>query len=152
MADSDTVTFLLRALEENWLHARLSEERRATLTYVILLSTLVIQSMLTYLGPGQRSLLLAIFLPFISLYALLITIKLYERAQFHTRRARKLRARLNELLPDAQVEQLQHMAEEEHTLRYRWWMNTRLNTLWLTLYTALIVLGCIDILLCLLRR
>lgn len=83
----------------------------------------------------------ALLLIMLGLYGLLTTAKLYERSQYHIFRARKLRARLDELCPDAQLELLYKSAETEHQGRYPWLMKVRLNTIWLCFYTTLIIAG-----------
>jgi Ca2+/Na+ antiporter len=74
-------------------------------------------------------------------YGLLTTVKLYERSQYHILRARKLRARIDTLCPDAQMELLYKLAEKEHQTRYPRLVHIRLNAIWLGFYAILIVLG-----------
>src|SRR6266536_2491942 len=104
---NEVTAFLLRVLEENWIHARQSEDKRATIANVVLIITTALQITFTFVGLSRNALPLTLFQAFLGIYALLGTTKLYERSQFHILRARKLRARLDELYPDAQVEQLQ---------------------------------------------
>ena len=138
---NDTHEFLLRSIEENWIHARQSEDKRATIAIVILIVASFIQVVLTQVGLNKNALPLTLWLILLGVYGIATSAKLYERSQFHIRRARKLRARLDELCPDAQVELLQKMAEDEHKVHYPRLMNVRLNNIWLGLYTLIAVLG-----------
>jgi hypothetical protein len=52
--DDRTERFLLRVLDENWLHARLSEEKRATLANLVLLITFITQVVLAFTGFNRR--------------------------------------------------------------------------------------------------
>ncbi len=148
--DNQTQQFLLRILEENWRHARLSEEKRATLANLALLITFITQVVLAFTGFNRRVLPLPAFLIVCGIYAFAVNKKLYERAQFHTQRARKLRASLDQALPEAKVETLQTSAEAEHARRYAFWMKVRLHTIWLGLHLLIAVLGIVETLLCLL--
>jgi multisubunit Na+/H+ antiporter MnhG subunit len=137
----EAIAFLLRAMEENQIHARLAEEKRATIanTILILASSAIIA--LAFIGLNGRALPLTLLLVLLGAYGTIVTTKLYERSQFHILRARKLRARLDALYPNAQVEQLQKLAESEHLTNYRLFARLRLNTIWTDLYIALIMLG-----------
>ncbi|HYU72393.1 MAG TPA: hypothetical protein VEL31_06905 [Ktedonobacteraceae bacterium] len=145
----NTTTFLLHVLEENWLHARLSEEKRARLANLALVITLVVQALLVLMGFSPRILPLTLLLIVLGFYAFVVSLKLYERAQFHTLRARKVRAHLNELCLNAQVEELLSSAEQEHSNRYPFWQHTRLNTLWLGLHLLIVIIGVVETIFCL---
>lgn len=135
--DANTVTFLLRNLEENWILARQAEDKRAMIAHIVLiLATLTLGA---FFITGRAFLTLLLIM--LGLYGLLTTAKLYERSQYHIFRARKLRARLGELCPDAQLELLYKSAETEHQGRYPWLMKVRLNMIWLSFYTALVIAG-----------
>lgn len=137
MTVADTIAFLMRNLEENWILARQAEDKRAMIAHIVLiLATLTLGAFFL----TDRS-LLPLILIVLGIYGLLTTVKLYERSQYHILRARKLRARLNELCPDAQLEALYKLADEDHKAHYPRLMNVRLNTIWLCFYIALIVAG-----------
>jgi Ca2+/Na+ antiporter len=136
-ADTDTVAFLMRNLEENWILARQAEDKRAMIALtVLILATLTLGA---FFITGRAFLTLLLIL--LGLYGLLTTAKLYERSQYHISRARKLRAQIDELCPDAHLELLYKSAEEEHQARYPRLMKLRLNTIWLCFYAVLIMLG-----------
>lgn len=143
--------FLLRTLEENWIHARQSEEKRAMLANVVLLVITVIQTAMLFVGFTRNTFLLPLFQVLLGIYAIIATMKLYERSQFHILRARKLRARLDELYPDAQVEYLQNVAETEHRRQYPIWMKVRLNSIWSGLYVIVTILALIETTFCILH-
>lgn len=140
---TETIAFLQQALEENWIHARQAEEKRAMLANVVLALASATLIALAFIGLGRKALLLTFLLLLLGVYGIVTTMKLYERSQYHIRRARKLRARLDELCPDALVEQTQKAAENEHQADYPWLMHIRLNSIWLGLYGTLILFGVI---------
>lgn len=136
-ADTDTIAFLMRNLEENWILARQAEDKRAMIAHIVItLATLTLGAFfITDRAP------LTFLLILLGLYGLLTTAKLYERSQYHILRARKIRARLDELCPDAHLELLYKSAEKEHLARYPRLMKVRLNTIWLCFYAVLVILG-----------
>lgn len=146
----DTREFLMRVIEENWRHQRLSEDKRATLANVVLFAFVAAQLSLGIVGFGRRMLPAALMLILLGVYALLVSAKLYERDQFHTRRARQLRGHLDGLLPDARVNELQAAAEKDHRPRYPTLVRLRLNRIWLTFHTAIAAIGTIEAVICLL--
>ncbi|SRR5579884_2830865 len=149
MATTDAVTFLLQAMEENYIHAKLSEEKRATIAHIVLILATLLQALLSFLGFHRTVLPLTITLILLGAYGVVSGLKLYERSHYHIARARKLRARLDELCPEAQVEPLQKMAEIEHQKQYPIFMKVRLNAIWLGLHSVVIILGCIYTVICL---
>lgn len=138
---TDTVAFLMRAMEENWIHARQAEEKRALTAHIVLILASATIGALTFFGLTWRALPFTLLLILLGLYSGAITMKLYERSQYHILRARKLRARLAILLPDAQVEELQKFAENEHREQYSRLMCVHLNSIWLGFYLFLVGLG-----------
>lgn len=130
-------------MEENWILARQAEDKRAVIAHVNIIAITVASGILVLIGFKKNALLLSILLVILGIYGILATAKLYERSQYHIHRARKLRAKLDELYPDAQVERLQKSAENEHRMRYPRLMNVRLNTIWLSLHILIAVLGAV---------
>ncbi|MBV8694711.1 MAG: hypothetical protein JO125_05740 [Chloroflexi bacterium] len=145
---NETYEFLMGCMQENWLHARLCEEKRATTANLVIVLATAVQAMLLLTGINRKALALTMLLMVLGLYGLLASAKLYERSQFHIRRARRLRARLDELLPDAQVQPLQSIAEEEHTAHYPVLSQVRLNTIWLGMHLLVVILGVVDTIIC----
>jgi hypothetical protein len=145
----ETITFLLRAMEENQIHARQAEDKRAVLANIILVLACAAVIAFAFIGLNRRALPLAVLLVVLALYGIIVTLKLYERSRYHILRARSLRARLDELCPDAHVEQLQKLAENEHLKSYPRLVNVRLNTIWLYFYLTLGILGAVLAIACL---
>jgi len=136
-------------MEENWLHARQSEEKRAVLAIAVIVVSSAIQIALAFTGFSPKVLPLSLFLFLLGVYAVVFCLKLYERQLFHTYRARKLRARLDEMCPGAAIEQLLKAAEVEHNAKYPF-AHVRLNHIWLWLHSLIAVLGLAETVLCLL--
>lgn len=132
---------LYRLMAENRQHARLSEDRRIAITSVTVLASSATLIALTVIGPGVRTLPLALWLTGIGALGTLLCAKLYERALFHERRARELRARLVDLARDAGVEQAQQEAEAAHRREHPRLSSLRLNTLLIALNVLAVVLG-----------
>ncbi len=145
---NETYELLFRTMEENWLHARQAEDKRAMIATVNLIIVSAINGIIAFTGLNQRLIPLTIWMIVIGVYGIVSSLKLYERSQFHILRARKLRARLDELCPDAHEEQLQRDAEKEHKLRYGRMIGVRLNNVWLGLHAFIIVLGGVYTILC----
>jgi hypothetical protein len=150
--NDETKEILLRVMEENWIHARQAEEKRFITANIIILAAVALQIVLVISGFTRKVLPLALSLAFLAIYGIATTSKLYERSQYHILRARKLRKRLDELCPDAQIQNLLSAAEEEHKKRYPRLINSRLNDIWLVLYAVIVLLGIVDTFIILLTR
>jgi len=131
-------------MEENWRLARQAEDKRATLAAISLIVISGLQSVFVFSGFNLKMLSLTLWMVSLGVYGIVATTKLYERSQFHILRARKLRARLDALCPDAQEEDLQHIAEKEHQQRYPLLSRVRLNSIWICFHSLIIVLGLFD--------
>src|SRR5260370_20379485 len=148
---SNSSTFLICNMQENWRLSREAEEKRSMLATINLLLATALQIVIVFTGFQQRLLLVACWMILISVYGMLAGLKLYERSQFHIVRARKLRAKLDSLYPDAELEQLFQLAEQEQRQAYPFLMRVRLNTVWTALHALIGALGVIYSLLCLLH-
>lgn len=104
-------------MQENWVHARRSEDRRIAITGVNVLAASGSLVALALTNVTVRSLPLAVWLVAVGTYGSLACLKLNERADFHTLRARRFRARLAELTPIALVDQIQSETETAHLSR-----------------------------------
>lgn len=138
---SEMHEFLSRNMEENWLLARQAEDRRATIAMVNLILASAAQGIFAFIGLNLKTLPLALWLIVLGIYGIAASMKLYERSQFHILRARKLRSRLDEFYPDAQVENLYRAAEKEQQMRYPVMMHVRLNNLWIGLHVLIAIAG-----------
>lgn len=133
--------FLFRVMEENWLLARQAEDKRAIIATVNLLAASVANAVFLFTGFSLKVLPLTFWMVMMGIYGIATSHKLYERSQYHFLRARKLRARLDGLYPEAQVEQLLKHAESEHKTHYTFMMKVRLNNIWILLHAVIAVLG-----------
>ncbi len=141
---AETTDILVSMIEENWNHVRHSEDQRATITNLIVIVVSVIQGVLTQTGFTKNALPLTILLVLLGFYGMVTTAKLHERSRFHIKRARKFRDRLDTLCPDAQINLLQQVADEEHQRQHPILAKkVRLSRLWLALHIFIALLGII---------
>jgi|SRR5581483_1010324 len=143
--------FLLHLMEENRLLDRKAEDKRATIATVNLIVASALHGVFVFTGFSQRVLPLTIWMVILGTYGIASSLKLYERSQYHILRARKFRTRLHELCPDAQVEALLYLAEDEHKVRNPFLKKIRLNTIWIALHNVITVLGIIYTAICFMR-
>jgi multisubunit Na+/H+ antiporter MnhF subunit len=143
---------LYRLMAENRHHARLSEDRRIVISAAVLLAATIILITLVVFPPSLRTLPLALWLALLGSIASVMCLKLYERAQFHERRARHLRARLIELTPGSGADDAQTGAEAEQLRQFPRLAALRLNTLLVTLNIAVALLGLLYAVLALLHE
>jgi hypothetical protein len=141
-------SFLLCNMQENWQLSREAEEKRFRLSIVNVFLATALQVTIILIGLHRQSVLLSCWLALIGIYGVVANLKLYERSQFHIARARKLRAKLDALHPDSELEHLFQHAEQEQKRAYPLLMNMRLNTLWTILHTLIAVLGVIYSIFC----
>ena|SRR5690242_5201065 len=145
-------TFLLSNMKENWRLAREAEQKRSLLATMNLLLSTALQITIACTGFHRQILPVTCWLALIGIYGIVAGLKLYERSQFHILRARKLRAKLDQLYPDAELEHLFREAEKEQKQAYPFLIRVRLNTLWTALHTLITLLGIIYSILCLSLR
>lgn len=138
-------------MEENWRLANQAEQMRLVVATGNLLLATVLQMGVAFLGLSQRALLLTGWMILLGVYGVFAGRKLYEREAYHRLRVRKLRARLNDLYPDAELEKIFKDVEQEHKQIYPRLMYIRLNAIWIMLYAMTALLGVVESVLCLLR-
>jgi hypothetical protein len=151
MKSPDASAFLTCNMEENWRLAREAEDKRSLLAVLNLLLATVLQITIAFTGFHLQVLPVTCWLVLIGIYGIVAGLKLYERSQFHILRARKLRAKLDSVYPDADLEQLFQAAEKEQKQAYPLLMRLRLNNIWTAFHALIALLGVIYSLLCLLR-
>lgn len=132
---------LYQLMAENRQHAQLSEDRRIIISCVTTGVASVIAITLTLLSPGLRTLPLALWLVFVGVFGLLSCLKLYERAQFHERRARILRDTIADLTADTDMKELLAEAQAAHVRRYPRLSVIRFNSLLNGLNVGIVLLG-----------
>jgi hypothetical protein len=147
----ETYELLFRMLEENWLHARQAEDKRAVIAIINLVIVSALQGIVAFTGLSPKTLFLSIWIIILGVYGIVASAKLYERSQFHILRARKLRTHLDELCPDARIEHFLHIAEDEHKVHYTTMMNVRLNAIWIGLHALITATGTLYTIISLIR-
>jgi len=149
---ADTTDVLLHLIDENWTQARQSEDQRATMSNLIVIIAAALSGVVTQTGYTINSLPLAVLLIVLGVFGVVATAKFYERSQFHVRRARKLRHRLNELCTDAQIQILYSAADKDHEAKFKYPIILRripvvreihLYQVWLSLHVFIALLGVI---------
>ncbi|MEO8970226.1 MAG: hypothetical protein ABI406_01355 [Ktedonobacteraceae bacterium] len=149
MNPSETFSFLLCNMQENWRLSREAEEKRFLLATVNVFLATALQITIVLTGFHRQTLLVSCWLVIIGIYGIVANLKLYERSQFHISRARKLRAKLDSLSSDAELEHLFQSAEQEQKQAYPLLMNIHLNTIWTALHALIALSGVIYSILCL---
>ena len=139
---SESTEFLMRMAEENWTQARHSEDQRATITNLIVVIASIDQGALTQTGFTKSSLPLTILLIILGIYGMIASAKLYERYRHHIYRAGRLRERLDELCPDAQVSERLKAADARHAAKHPILSGKiHLHSIWLGLHILIAALG-----------
>ncbi|GER88918.1 hypothetical protein KDW_30800 [Dictyobacter vulcani] len=138
---AETHEFLMRAMEENWLLGRQAEDKRMAIATSNFFVASVAHCIYALTGIKRKILPLTLWMFLSGIYGIMTSLKLYERQQFHIHRARKLRARLDILHPNEQVEELLVKSEKEHKKQYPYLINLRLNALWIGLHITITLLG-----------
>lgn len=141
---------LARLLEENWRHARLSEDRRIAVTCASLVAATGIQVAFVFSTPSSRATLLAAWTVLLGLFGLVVMLRLEERAQFHARRARRIRRLLDER-GSGLAETLLASSDEEHGNGYRVLAVLRLHYALVGVHSAIAAFGFADLALILAR-
>ena len=141
MADDTDV--LLKLCEEQWTQARQSEDQRATITNIVFVVASAIIGLIAQTGLVLQVLPLTILLLVIGIYGAITSEKLYERHQFHMRRAAFWRKRLNELHPNAEIEKYKDQSDARHRTKFPRLNRMRLHYLWLTLHLGIALAGII---------
>jgi len=153
LSTPETFSFLLNNLQENWRLSRDAEQKRFVLATVNLLLATALLVMFALAGfQRHATLLIGGLLVGIGVYGVIVNLKLYERSQFHIMRARKLRARLDILCPDSELEYLFLLAEEEQKRAYPMLATIRLNSIWTVLHASIALFGIVCDILSLLRN
>ena len=141
---TETINVLLEMYKSEMSWAKQAEDQRTTIANIILVVASIIIGIIPKSGGlGKDTLPVSIFLIALGLYGALVSQKLYERFRFHYGRARHHRRKLNELLPDTEIQKSMDDADEEHKKKYRWLSRVSFNRLWMSLYITIAVAGLI---------
>jgi len=138
----DEITILWNFYVENWNQARHHEVQRSTMTGLVVVVAGAIVTLVTAdKNINRYDLPLDALMIALGIFGALFSAKQYERSQKHIERARGYRARLDELLPEAQIltihAERDARAEKMFPRLSRW----RLNSAWVGLHVAVIFLG-----------
>ena len=126
----------------NMEQSRHHQDQRVGATNIMLALSAGIFSLITFDQKfGGMDLYLAYALIVLGLYAIFLSVKQHERVAFFRERARGYRARLDELLPQAKLVEIQKLADEKTELEYGWQTRMRLWHLWLVLDLIIIGMG-----------
>lgn len=140
----DTGETLLHLFEEERRMGRQSEDQRASIASLVIVIASVINGVLTQTGFHLKSLPLSILLILLGSYGMIFNAKLYERFRLHDRRADKIRNRLDELFPDAQIRVILMKSDEEQDISYPIISRKiRLYRLWIGLHSLILLQGVI---------
>jgi hypothetical protein len=132
--------FVYRLLEENWRHARLSEDRRIVITSVNIAVVSATAIAIAVTGLSRRVLPATCWAIVVGIYGLATCLRLEERAQFHALRARRLRRTLDRDNGTGAEELLEQTAEE-HAARYRFLRRLRLHFAFVGLHAVIVLIG-----------
>jgi hypothetical protein len=141
MADDTDV--LLKLFEEERNQGLHLESQRAIVTNFIITISAAIVGFLVQKKFEIYTLPLAMMLILLGIYGIVISTKLYERWQIHSRRARYWRRRIDQLHPKARIEPLRVKADVDHSAKYSKIEKIRLYRLWLLLHILIALMGVI---------
>ncbi|HEY9748366.1 MAG TPA: hypothetical protein V6C63_06800 [Allocoleopsis sp.] len=141
MADSTDV--LLKLCEQRWAEVKQAEDQRSALSNIILLIASAIVGIFTQKGLDSNNLPLSLLLIFLGIYGAIGSRKYRERIHYSLSILKLYRDRLNELYPDAQIEERRIQAKEFHEKRHPFMTKIYPNQLWVVLHTSIAIAGCI---------
>jgi len=132
---------LLRMYEENTEHGRhIESERSSVNAFVVGASAAIAVLVLTKDFPDWLW-FVPLSISLLGAYGLFTSVKLYERYDFHMKRARAFRRRVEAAQSVARIRQLRESSRIEQWLEYPVREGIRVHTLWLWLNVALIGMG-----------
>ncbi|HAL44673.1 MAG: hypothetical protein A2Y12_00305 [Planctomycetes bacterium GWF2_42_9] len=143
---ADDIDVLLKFCDEQWTQCRQLETQRALVTNFVITVAAASLAFMGTKGFVPSSLPLGAILVFLGLYGAITSEKLYERWQFTRNRSRYWRKRIDELMPNTRLLELQNQADKEYSHHLQ---HIRLHWLWVSLHltVSLVGMGCITIIL-----
>lgn len=141
MADSSDV--LLKLSEQKWAEIKQAEDQRASLTNIILLITSAVVGVFTQKGLDRKGLPLSILLIYLGVYGIVVGRKYRERIHYALSIIKLYRNRLDELHPDAEIEDRRLKAKEFHDKLHPLTIKINPNHLWIVLYASIVIVGAI---------
>ena len=140
---ADTSDVLLKLNEQKWAEVKQSEDQRAVLTNVILLIASAIVGVFTQKGLDRNGLPLSILLIYLGIYGIIVARKYRERIHYALSIIKLYRDRLNELHPDAEIEERRLKAKELHDKLHPLIIKINPNNLWIILFASIALTGTI---------
>jgi hypothetical protein len=134
------IEYLHHLLEENWRHVRLSEDRRIAITSVNIIAATGVQITVLVLGFSPRVLPLTIWMILLGLFGCVACLRLDERAQLHSARARRLRELMEEETGARAIDVLAR-SDRSHAERHRVLGRIRLQTAFMGINVATLMAG-----------
>ncbi len=138
-----TLEVLLTVYREERDQGRQSEDQRATLANLVLIIAGALVAFVANLRFQLAAALPAGFIVLLGIYGCLGSLKLSERFQLHQERASKIRRRINELVPDAKLEELRHQAAADHRKGNQLFYRIHLSWFWVALHLLIATAGMI---------
>jgi hypothetical protein len=148
---AETSDIILNMLDKQWLQAQQSENQRSQMTNYTLLICGAIQSYIVQRGFDLPCLVLVILILLIGCWGLLASAKYYERFRLSTCRIGRFIEKLQELDPNANIDNIEQKADLIHKNRYPYLYAIHLHTVWNILHIALIIAGFLNIIVVFLR-
>ena len=143
---SDAKDILLKQLEHQWAQARQSEDQRATTTNYLLIISVAIQGFIVERGFDNLSILLALIIIGLGVFGAVLSEKYYERFRLHVTRVGRIMERLEKLVPDANLAELEKAASIKHKKKFPYLSTLRLHVLWRTIHISIAIIGAINLL------
>ncbi len=148
-----TLEVLLSVYREERDQGRQSEDQRATLAnLVLIIAAGALVAFVANLRFQLAAALPAAFIVLLGVYGCLGSLKLSERFQLHQERASEIRRRINELVPDAKIEELRSQASANHQKDHRVLNRVHLSWFWVALHLLVASAGVIVLLIVILRN
>lgn len=138
---NDETEILLKFCEEQWKQARHVEDQRAAVSNLIIITSSVIIGLVSQQGLSERMLPMTILLIVLGLFGAIITEKLHELFYYHHDKAQAWQNRINELNPNARINETEKIAMESHSTLFRSLRQIRLYQLWKFLQIAVALIG-----------
>jgi hypothetical protein len=141
---ADKADVWLKMIEHQWAQARQSETIRAQATTFIIALVSALQGIIVQREFDKPSYLLAFLMFLLGLYGLVLAAKLYERFRNATHRIGALRRQLDAADESLLLDETEKLADEKHSIRFRWLSKIRLHGLWNWVFGIICLLAVIN--------
>ena len=138
----DAKDILWGLFQENINYARHHETLRGTVSNLIIVVSAGVVGIITFDRKIDiLDLPLSLFLTAIGVFGAFFTAKHYERYRMHDARLNEIKKRLDALVPEAQVEDMESVAMATHLADFPIMAKLRLNHFWMFLHLLIASLG-----------